>query len=100
LRPSREGLPGKPGVHPLNHGCDEEASKTTTLPPATTGPGVTAGEQYHAAAAWLLSARSPIAAVSRPGGPDLIGHLCGTSYPLVTGLVAAGGGREIFVTVS
>jgi len=38
--------------------------------------------------------------VSRPGGRDLIVPLCGTGYPLVTGLVAAGGGREIFVTIS
>jgi hypothetical protein len=38
--------------------------------------------------------------VSRPGGPDLIVDLCGTGYPLVTGLVAAGGEREIFVAIS
>jgi CBS domain-containing protein len=70
----------------------------TTTPAA--GPGVPADDQPKPRLSWLL--KRP---VTDRGGQslgrlaDVIVRLRGTDYPLVTGLVAAVGGREVFVPV-
>ena len=70
----------------------------TTTP--ATGPGAPAAEQPQPRLSWLL--KRP---VTDRGGEslgrlaDVIVRLRGTDYPLVTGLVAAVGGREVFVPV-
>ena len=70
-----------------------------TATPAA-GPGVPAGE----AAALRLSRLLKRPLTDRSGGSlgrlaDVIVRLRGSDYPLVTGLVAAVGGREIFVPI-
>ena len=70
----------------------------TTPPPA--GPGVPAGNQATLRLSRLL--KRPV--TDRGGGSlgrlaDVIVRLRGSDYPLVTGLVAAVGGREIFVPI-
>jgi CBS domain-containing protein len=70
----------------------------TTTPAA--GPGVPADDQPKPRLSWLF--KRP---VTDRGGQslgrlaDVIVRLRGTDYPLVTGLVAAVGGREVFVPV-
>jgi CBS domain-containing protein len=70
----------------------------TTTP--ATGPGAPADDQPKPRLSWLL--KRP---VTDRGGQslgrlaDVIVRLRGTDYPLVTGLVAAVGGREVFVPV-
>jgi CBS domain-containing protein len=70
----------------------------TTTPAA--GPGAPAAEHPKPRLSWLL--KRP---VTDRGGQslgrlaDVIVRLRGTDYPLVTGLVAAVGGREVFVPV-
>jgi MgtE intracellular N domain/CBS domain len=70
----------------------------TTPPPA--GPGAPAGSQASLRLSRLL--KRPV--TDRGGGSlgrlaDVIVRLRGADYPLVTGLVAAVGGREIFVPI-
>ena len=70
----------------------------TTPPPA--GPGAPAGSQAPLRLSRLL--KRPV--TDRGGGSlgrlaDVIVRLRGAEYPLVTGLVAAVGGREIFVPI-
>jgi MgtE intracellular N domain/CBS domain len=70
----------------------------TTPPPA--GPGAPAGSQASLRLSRLL--KRPV--TDRGGGSlgrlaDVIVRLRGSDYPLVTGLVAAVGGREIFVPI-
>ena len=70
----------------------------TTPPPA--GPGAPAGSQATLRLSRLL--KRPV--TDRGGGSlgrlaDVIVRLRGADYPLVTGLVAAVGGREIFVPI-
>ena len=70
----------------------------TTPPPA--GPDVPAGSQATLRLSRLL--KRPV--TDRDGGSlgrlaDVIVRLRGSDYPLVTGLVAAVGGREIFVPI-
>ena len=70
----------------------------TTPPPA--GPGAPAGSQAPLRLSRLL--KRPV--TDRGGGSlgrlaDVIVRLRGADYPLVTGLVAAVGGREIFVPI-
>jgi hypothetical protein len=70
----------------------------TTPPPA--GPGAPAGSQASLRLSRLL--KRPV--TDRSGGSlgrlaDVIVRLRGADYPLVTGLVAAVGGREIFVPI-
>jgi hypothetical protein len=70
----------------------------TTPPPA--GPDATAGSQASLRLSRLL--KRPV--TDRGGGSlgrlaDVIVRLRGADYPLVTGLVAAVGGREIFVPI-
>jgi CBS domain-containing protein len=70
----------------------------TTPPPA--GPGAPAGSQASLRLSRLL--KRPV--TDRGGGSlgrlaDVIVRLRGSEYPLVTGLVAAVGGREIFVPI-
>jgi hypothetical protein len=70
----------------------------TTPPPA--GPGAAAGSQASLRLSRLL--KRPV--TDRGGGSlgrlaDVIVRLRGADYPLVTGLVAAVGGREIFVPI-
>jgi hypothetical protein len=70
----------------------------TTPPPA--GPGAPAGSQVPLRLSRLL--KRPV--TDRGGGSlgrlaDVIVRLRGAEYPLVTGLVAAVGGREIFVPI-
>ena len=72
---------------------------TTTPPPTAAGPGASAGNKITLRLSRLLSP-----AADRSGEPigrvaDIIVRLRGNDYPLVTGLVAAVGGREIFVPV-
>jgi len=70
-----------------------------TTPPAA-GPGVPAGDQPTLRLSRLLKRQ-----VTDGGGgslgrlADVIVRLRGSDYPLVTGLVAAVGGREIFVPI-
>jgi hypothetical protein len=70
----------------------------TTPPPA--GPGAPAGSQASLRLSRLI--KRPV--TDRGGGSlgrlaDVIVRLRGADYPLVTGLVAAVGGREIFVPI-
>jgi len=70
----------------------------TTTPAA--GPGAPAGRQPQPRLSWLL--KRPV--TDRRGESlgrlaDVIVRLRGTDYPLVTGLVAAVGGRDVFVPV-
>ena len=70
----------------------------TTPPPA--GPGAPAGSQAPLRLSRLI--KRPV--TDRGGGSlgrlaDVIVRLRGSDYPLVTGLVAAVGGREIFVLI-
>ena len=70
----------------------------TTPPPA--GPGAAAGSQASLRLSRLI--KRPV--TDRGGGSlgrlaDVIVRLRGADYPLVTGLVAAVGGREIFVPI-
>jgi CBS domain-containing protein len=70
----------------------------TTTPAA--GPGAPAGRQPKPRLSWLL--KRPV--TDRRGESlgrlaDVIVRLRGTDYPLVTGLVAAVGGRDVFVPV-
>jgi CBS domain-containing protein len=70
----------------------------TTPPPA--GPGAPAGNQASLRLSRLV--KRPV--TDRGGGSlgrlaDVIVRLRGADYPLVTGLVAAVGGREIFVPI-
>jgi len=70
----------------------------TTTPAA--GPGAPAGSQPQPRLSWLL--KRPV--TDRRGESlgrlaDVIVRLRGTDYPLVTGLVAAVGGRDVFVPV-
>jgi len=70
----------------------------TTPPPA--GPGAPAGRQASLRLSRLI--KRPV--TDRGGGSlgrlaDVIVRLRGADYPLVTGLVAAVGGREIFVPI-
>ena len=70
----------------------------TTPPPA--GPGAPAGSQASLRLSRLI--KRPV--TDRSGGSlgrlaDVIVRLRGADYPLVTGLVAAVGGREIFVPI-
>jgi CBS domain-containing protein len=70
----------------------------TTTPAA--GPGAPAGSQPKPRLSWLL--KRPV--TDRRGESlgrlaDVIVRLRGTDYPLVTGLVAAVGGRDVFVPV-
>jgi CBS domain-containing protein len=73
---------------------------TTTPPPRATGPGAPADHKTTLRLSRLL--KRP---VSDRGGEsigrlaDVIVRLRGSDYPLVTGLVAAVGGREIFVPI-
>ena len=73
---------------------------TTTPPPRATGPGASADHKTTLRLSRLL--KRP---VSDRGGEsigrlaDVIVRLRGSDYPLVTGLVAAVGGREIFVPI-
>ena len=72
---------------------------TTTPPPTAAGPGASADNKITLRLSRLLSL-----AADRSGEPigkvaDIIVRLRGNDYPLVTGLVAAVGGREIFVPV-
>ena len=71
-----------------------------TTPPPTAGPGVAADPKVTLRLSRLLE--RPVA--DRSGESigrlaDVIVRLRGTDYPLVTGLVAAVGAREIFVPV-
>jgi CBS domain-containing protein/sporulation protein YlmC with PRC-barrel domain len=71
-----------------------------TTPPPTAGPGAAADPKITLRLSRLLE--RPVA--DRSGESigrlaDVIVRLRGTDYPLVTGLVAAVGGREIFVPV-
>ena len=73
---------------------------TTTPPPTAAGPGASADNKITLRLSRLLSRP----AADRSGEPigkvaDIIVRLRGNDYPLVTGLVAAVGGREIFVPV-
>jgi CBS domain-containing protein/sporulation protein YlmC with PRC-barrel domain len=73
---------------------------TTTPPPTASGPAPEAGSKITLRLSRLL--KRPVA--DRSGEPigkvaDIIVRLRGTDYPLVTGLVAAVGGREIFVPI-
>jgi CBS domain-containing protein/sporulation protein YlmC with PRC-barrel domain len=73
---------------------------TTTPPPAAAGPGAAASNKITLRLSRLL--KKPVA--DRSGEvigkvADIIVRLRGTDYPLVTGLVAAVGGREIFVPI-
>ena len=73
---------------------------TTTPPPTAAGPGASADNKITLRLSRLL--KRPVAdrtgeAIGRV--EDIIVRLRGTDYPLVTGLVAAVGGREIFVPV-
>ena len=70
-----------------------------TTPPSA-GPDVPAGSQATLRLSRLL--KRPV--TDRDGGSlgrlaDVIVRLRGSDYPLVTGLVAAVGGREIFVPI-
>lgn len=70
----------------------------TTTPAA--GPGTPAGSQPKPRLSWLL--KRPV--TDRRGESlgrlaDVIVRLRGTDYPLVTGLVAAVGGRDVFVPI-
>ena len=72
---------------------------TTTPPPTAAGPGASADNKITLRLSRLLGQ-----AADRSGEPigrvaDIIVRLRGNDYPLVTGLVAAVGGREIFVPV-
>ena len=73
---------------------------TTTPPPRATGPGAPGDNKTTLRLSRLL--KRP---VSDRGGEsigrlaDVIVRLRGSDYPLVTGLVAAVGGREIFVPI-
>ena len=72
----------------------------TPEPPTTAGPGAAAGDRITVRLSWLL--KRPVAGHSgEPIGrvSDIIVRLRGTDYPLVTGLVVAVGGREIFAPV-
>jgi CBS domain-containing protein len=73
---------------------------TTQPPAAAAGSGAAADSKVTLRLSRLLS--RPVA--DRSGEPigrvaDIIVRLRGTDYPLVTGLVAAVGGREIFVPI-
>ena len=73
---------------------------TTTPPPTAAGPGASADNKITLRLSRLLNRP----AADRSGEPigrvaDIIVRLRGNDYPLVTGLVAAVGGREIFVPV-
>ena len=72
----------------------------TPGPPTVPGPGAQADDKITLRLSRLL--KRPVA--DRSGEPigkvaDIIVRLRGTDYPLVTGLVAAVGGREIFVPI-
>src|SRR4029077_9612467 len=87
-----KGLPRYALLHPLR------LLPMTTPPPA--GPGAPAGSQASLRLSRLL--KRPV--TDRGGGSlgrlaDVIVRLRGADYPLVTGLVAAVGGREIFVPI-
>ena len=72
----------------------------TPEPPTTTGPGAAASPRTTLRLSRLL--KRPVAGHSgEPIGrvSDIIVRLRGTDYPLVTGLVVAVGGREIFAPV-
>ena len=72
----------------------------TPEPPTTAGPGATAGDRITLRLSRLL--KRPVAGHSgEPIGrvSDIIVRLRGTDYPLVTGLVVAVGGREVFAPV-
>ena len=74
----------------------------TTPPPA--GPGAPAGAPAGSQASLRLSRLLKRPVTDRGGGSlgrlaDVIVRLRGADYPLVTGLVAAVGGREIFVPI-
>jgi len=73
---------------------------TTPTPGPPTAPGAAADNKVTLRLSRLL--KRPVA--DRSGEPigkvaDIIVRLRGTDYPLVTGLVAAVGGREIFVPI-
>ncbi len=73
---------------------------TTTPPPTAAGSGAAADNKITLRLSRLLS----LPAADRSGEPigrvaDIIVRLRGNDYPLVTGLVAAVGGREIFVPI-
>jgi len=73
---------------------------TTTPPPTAAGPGASADNKITLRLSRLLNRP----AADRSGEPigkvaDIIVRLRGNDYPLVTGLVVAVGGREIFVPI-
>jgi len=72
----------------------------TTTPPTAAGSGAAADSRITLRLSRLLGR----AVADRSGEPigrvaDIIVRLRGTDYPLVTGLVAAVGGRDIFVPI-
>src|SRR5215471_8277055 len=95
--PGRRGLPGKRGTLCRQRHNPRLGPMTAT--PAG-GPGVPADDQGTLRLSRLL--KRPV--TDRGGGSlgrlaDVIVRLRGSDYPLVTALVAAVGGREIFVPI-